>query len=223
MLMVGNHSGGNMTPDTFIFTLAFSTYFGVERALPPARPQPRPGVAVRPACCAAAGPSPRRRERPHGARVRAPQCSSIPGGDWEVHRPTLAIATRSTSPAGRGSSGWRSTPTCRSSRWSRSAARRRRSSSAAAPGSPQLLGSTDCSASRSCRSRSPLPWGLNIGDFFGHIPLPAKMTIEVLRRSTCASSSAPSPDLDEVYDYVTRVMQETLDALAAERRFPVIG
>jgi hypothetical protein len=31
------------------------------------------------------------------------------------------------------------------------------------------------------------------------------------------------PDLNEVYDYVTRVMQETLDTLAAERRFPVIG
>src|SRR6476659_838634 len=32
VLLVGNHSGGNMTPDTVIFTLAFSTYFGVERA-----------------------------------------------------------------------------------------------------------------------------------------------------------------------------------------------
>src|SRR5579884_1198776 len=32
VLLVGNHSGGNMTPDTIVFTLAFSTYFGVERA-----------------------------------------------------------------------------------------------------------------------------------------------------------------------------------------------
>ena len=32
VLLVGNHSGGNMTPDTLVFTLAFSTYFGVERA-----------------------------------------------------------------------------------------------------------------------------------------------------------------------------------------------
>ena len=31
MLLVGNHSGGNLTPDTRVFTLAFSTYFGVER------------------------------------------------------------------------------------------------------------------------------------------------------------------------------------------------
>src|SRR6516225_8249779 len=31
VLLVGNHSGGNLTPDTTIFTLAFSTFFGVER------------------------------------------------------------------------------------------------------------------------------------------------------------------------------------------------
>src|SRR5919205_4561150 len=31
VLMVGNHSGGNVTPDTLVFTLAFATYFGVER------------------------------------------------------------------------------------------------------------------------------------------------------------------------------------------------
>ena len=31
VLLVGNHSGGNLTPDTLVFTLAFSTYFGVER------------------------------------------------------------------------------------------------------------------------------------------------------------------------------------------------
>ena len=31
VLLVGNHSGGNLTPDTGVFTLAFNTYFGVER------------------------------------------------------------------------------------------------------------------------------------------------------------------------------------------------
>jgi hypothetical protein len=31
VLLVGNHSGGNVPPDTFVFTLAFCLYFGVER------------------------------------------------------------------------------------------------------------------------------------------------------------------------------------------------
>src|SRR5438270_9626941 len=28
VLLVGNHSGGNLTPDTTVFTVAFSAYFG---------------------------------------------------------------------------------------------------------------------------------------------------------------------------------------------------
>src|SRR6195952_1718895 len=31
VLLVGNHSGGNIPPDTFVFTLAFTSFFGVER------------------------------------------------------------------------------------------------------------------------------------------------------------------------------------------------
>ena len=68
-----------------------------------------------------------------------------------------------------------------------------------------------------------LPWGLNVGDLLGHIPLPAKITIEVLAPIDLREQFGPEPDLDEVYEHVTRVMQETLDGLAAERRFPVIG
>src|SRR6201999_1973107 len=34
VLLVGDHSGGNLPPDTTVFPLAFSTYFGVERAFP---------------------------------------------------------------------------------------------------------------------------------------------------------------------------------------------
>jgi 1-acyl-sn-glycerol-3-phosphate acyltransferase len=33
VLFVGNHSGGNMTPDSVVFMLAFNTYFGVERPI----------------------------------------------------------------------------------------------------------------------------------------------------------------------------------------------
>ena len=31
VLLVGNHSGGNVPPDTFLLTLAFISRFGVER------------------------------------------------------------------------------------------------------------------------------------------------------------------------------------------------
>ena len=68
-----------------------------------------------------------------------------------------------------------------------------------------------------------LPWGLNIGDFLGHIPLPAKITIEVLPAIDLRERFGSEPDLDEVYDHVTRAMQDALDALAAERQLPIIG
>jgi 1-acyl-sn-glycerol-3-phosphate acyltransferase len=68
-----------------------------------------------------------------------------------------------------------------------------------------------------------LPWGLNVGDMLGHLPLPAKITIETLPAIHLREEFGPEPDPDEVYDHLLRTMQETLDALAAERRFPVIG
>ena len=68
-----------------------------------------------------------------------------------------------------------------------------------------------------------LPWGLNVGDMLGHIPLPAKITIETLPAIDLSQEFGPEPDVQEIYDHLMRLMQDTLDALAAERRFPVLG
>ena len=68
-----------------------------------------------------------------------------------------------------------------------------------------------------------LPWGINVGDMFGHIPLPAKLTVEALPAIDLHEEFGPDPDVDEVYDHLMRLMQDTLDALASERRLPVIG
>ena len=127
VLLVGNHSGGNLTPDTTVFTLAFSTYFGVERAfyqlahnlvLSLSRPrvpaQVRDGRRV-------AGERPRARWRP------APRCSSTRAATTRSTAPR-GSATASTSAAARASSGSRWSRTCRSCRSSPSAGRRRRCS-----------------------------------------------------------------------------------------------
>jgi 1-acyl-sn-glycerol-3-phosphate acyltransferase len=68
-----------------------------------------------------------------------------------------------------------------------------------------------------------LPWGLNVGDFLGHLPLPAKITVEALPPIDLRREFGEDPDVDEVYDHVVRLMQDTLEALAAERRLPVLG
>jgi len=68
-----------------------------------------------------------------------------------------------------------------------------------------------------------LPWGLNVGDMFGHIPLPAKISVQVLPPIHLRREFGRNPDIDEIYDEVMRRMQATLDSLAEERRLPVIG
>ena len=128
MLLVGNHSGGNLTPDTTVFTLAFYAYFGVERRLLPARPQPRAlDARARRSCASTARSPPRRTTRARRWR-RAPRCSSTRAATTRSTGPR-GSATRSTSTAARASSAWRSSRTSRSSRSCRSAGRRPRSSS----------------------------------------------------------------------------------------------
>ena len=106
VLLVGNHSGGNMTPDTTVFSLAFNTYFGVERrfyqlahnlVLQHAGPGPAAEVRHR-------GGQPR--ERQPGARDAARRCSSTRAA---TTRSTARAGTpaRSTSAAARASSAWR--------------------------------------------------------------------------------------------------------------------
>ena len=68
-----------------------------------------------------------------------------------------------------------------------------------------------------------LPWGLDVGDLFGHIALPAKITVKVLEPIDLRERFGADPDVDAVYESVTAVMQRALDELAAERRWPVIG
>ena len=144
VLLVGNHSGGNLTPDTHVFTLAFSTYFGVERrfhqlahnlvlSMPGLGSLRKYGtVAATPENAEQALDVRRGAARLPGRRLRgAPARPGSPRA-W-------------TSAAAAASSGWRSRRASRSSRWSRSAARRPRSSSRAASGSRGCSGSTACS------------------------------------------------------------------------------
>ena len=87
VLLVGNHSGGNMTPDTVVFTLAFNTYFGVERAffqLAHNLVLSMPGLGqLRKFGTVAASPENASKALDSGAALLV-----YPGGDYEVHRPS---------------------------------------------------------------------------------------------------------------------------------------
>lgn len=92
VLLVGNHSGGNMIPDTFVFSLAFYTYFGVERrfhqlAHSLAIAWPIAGDLLRKSGTIRASHRNAERALQSGAPVLV-----YPGGDWETHRPSWESA-----------------------------------------------------------------------------------------------------------------------------------
>jgi 1-acyl-sn-glycerol-3-phosphate acyltransferase len=221
VLLVGNHSGGNMTPDTTVFTLAFNTYFGVERPfyqLAHNLVLSMPFLSdLRKFGTVAASPENGSKALESGAALLV-----YPGGDYEVHRPSwlrnrvdfggrhgfIRLALEQNVPiVPVVSIGGQETALflSRGERLARSLALDRMFRLKVLPISLAL------------------PWGLNIGDMLGHIPLPSKITIETLPPIDLREEFGEDPDVDEVYDHLIRLMQDTLDALAAERRLPIIG
>ena len=88
VLLVGNHSGGTLIADTFIFAQAFYDHFGPSASSTSSRTTSCsrcPGI--RHAHAATGRCRPRRRTCAR-ALARAPRCSSIPGGDHETYRAT---------------------------------------------------------------------------------------------------------------------------------------
>jgi 1-acyl-sn-glycerol-3-phosphate acyltransferase len=221
VLLVGNHSGGNMTPDTGVFTLAFAAYFGVERSfyqLAHNLVLSMPGLgALRKFGTVAASPANARTALQSGAALLV-----YPGGDYEVHRPSwkrnrvdfnrrkgfIRLALQEDVPiVPVVSIGGQETALFLSR----------------GEGLARLLALDRLFRLKVVPISLALPWGLNVGDMLGHIPLPAKITVETLPSIDLRAEFGPDPDIDEVYDHLIRLMQDTLDALAAERRLPVIG
>jgi 1-acyl-sn-glycerol-3-phosphate acyltransferase len=221
VLMVGNHSGGNMTPDTVVFTLAFNTYFGVERAfyqLAHNLVLSMPGLgSLRKFGTVAASPGNARKALRAGCALLV-----YPGGDYEVHRPFwernrvdfdgrkgfIRLALEENVPI---------VPVVSIGGHETALFLTR------GEGLARLLALDRMFRLKVLPISLSLPWGVNIGDMMGHLPLPAKITIEALPPVDLAQEFGPDPDIDEVYDHLMRLMQDTLDALAAERRLPVIG
>src|SRR4051795_12531894 len=221
VLLVGNHSGGNLTPDTGVFTLAFATYFGVERPfyqLAHNLVLSAPGLSfLRKFGTVAASPENAKKALDSGAALLV-----YPGGDYEVHRPSwesgkvdfggrkgfIRQALRHDVPI---------VPVVSIGGQETSLFLSRGETLA------RLLALDKTFRLKVLPISLALPWGLNVGDMLGHIPLPAKITIEALPPIHLHKQYGSNPDIDEVYADVIEKMQRALDALQSERRLPVIG
>lgn len=221
VLLVGNHSGGNLTPDTGVFTLAFNTYFGVERRfyqLAHNLVLSMPGLGwLRKYGTVAASPDNADEALESGAALLV-----YPGGDYEVHRPSwerakvdfdgrkgfIRLALKHGVPiVPVVSVGGQETALFLSR----------------GEGLAKLLRLDKMFRLKVLPVSLAIPWGINVGDMFGHIPFPAKITTQVLHPIDLQERYGNSPDLDRIYDDLIATMQQTLEGLQAERRLPVVG
>lgn len=221
VLLIGNHSGGHLIPDTIVLGVAFSSYFGPERRfhqLAHSLVLAFPGLGwLRKYGVLQASRANIRRALAADAAVLV-----YPGGVNEVHRPSWESSRIDFA----GRTGWiemaletgvRVVPVVAIGGQETALFLTRGERLAQALRLKRLAGLEVLPI-----SIAP-PWGLNIGDFAGHIPLPAKITIQVLEPIDLRQRYGPNPDIQEIYDDVTALMQRTLDDLADERRLPLIG
>lgn len=215
VLFVGNHSGGNMSPDSLVFVLAHQSFFGEERPLyvlahALVTAWPVLGAYLRRWGVNTASPDGARAALSRGASVLV-----YPGGDVDAHRP-FTQKHRIRFDGRRGfvrlarETGVPIVPVV------------------ADGGHDTFLPLTD---GRALAERLHLdelfrlkvlpisltvPWGLTIGDFMGHLPLPTKIRMQVLDPIDVGRFE----DDARAYDYVTLCMQQALYELAAERVLP---
>jgi 1-acyl-sn-glycerol-3-phosphate acyltransferase len=219
-LLVGNHSGGTMIADTFVFATEFYTHFGPERrfhqlahdiaARVPATGISRWGTV-------AASHENARKAFEKGAPVLV-----YPGGDYETFRPT-----------------WHSDQI-------EFGGRKGFIKLALEQGVPIVpvvaIGGQETAlfVTRGERVAKMTGWakatrikvlpvafaplfGVSVLDLPARIPVPAKITVEVLPPIDLVERFGANPEYEDVYNDVTGEMQEALSELQDERTLPVVG
>ncbi|MGE2732957.1 lysophospholipid acyltransferase family protein [Mycolicibacterium vaccae] len=218
-LVVSNHSGGMLTPDVLVFAPEFYGHFGFDR---PLYTLGHYGIFMGPLgdLLRRAGVIEASRENAARALRSGAVVLVFPGGDYDSYRPTLTA--NQVDFAGR--TGYVRTAI-----------------EAGVPIVPmvsigaqetQLFLARGASLARKLgltRARVEIlpvsvgfPFGLSV-IFPPNLPLPAKIVTRVLEPIDVQAQFGEDPDIDEVDQHVRSVMQNALDDLARERRFPVLG
>lgn len=222
VLFVGNHSGGAGVPDTFVFLLAYNTYMTVEGrplfSLGHEMVTSLPGVGGFARKFGVVTATPRA-----AADVFAQDGSVLvyPGGDVEALRPwrdrhKIVFDGRKGFLRLAHENGVKIVPVVatggQDTFFVLNDGRR----------TAKLLRFDKLLRVKTLPISFSIPWGFLPGDL-PHIPLPAKIRIQVLDPIDLSERFGDEPDWDEAYDYVTSVMQAGLSTLAAKTVLPVLG
>ncbi|HSP36902.1 MAG TPA: lysophospholipid acyltransferase family protein [Frankiaceae bacterium] len=220
-LLVGNHSGGIVIVDTFVFACAFYEHFGPDRRFH----QLAHDVAARMPFLGGLrryGTVPASQDNARAAfQVGAPVLV-YPGGDYETFRPSwqsdqiefggrqgfIRLALEEKVPIIPVVSVGGQETALFVTRGQRMA---------------KLLRFDKLTRIKVLPISIGPPFGVNILDLPGRLPLPAKITIQVLPPIDLAEQFGADPDPDLVYQHVTAQMQQALTSLQEERKLPIIG
>jgi 1-acyl-sn-glycerol-3-phosphate acyltransferase len=222
VLLVGNHSGGTLIADTFVFGQAFYDHFGADRVFHQLAHDlvfKVPGVraVLTPYGTVPASPENMRRALARGAALLV-----YPGGDHETYRATwhsaeIDFAHRTGFVRLALELGVPIVPVV----------------AIGGQETALFLGQGERIARLLHLHRllrvdvAPVqiapPLGVTVFDLPGRVPLPAKITVEVLPVIDLEAELGGDPDPDDAYELVTGRMQDTLDELAHARTFPILG
>jgi 1-acyl-sn-glycerol-3-phosphate acyltransferase len=219
-LLVGNHSGGTLIADTFVFATEFYSHFGPQRRFH----QLAHDVAARiPATgisrwgTVAASHDNARKAFDKGAPVLV-----YPGGDYETFRPSwhsdrvefggrkgfIKLALERDVPIVPVVAIGGQETALFLTRGQRAA---------------RLSGWADLTRIKVLPVALAPPFGVSVLDLPTRIPLPAKITIEVLPPIDLTERFGPDPEYEDVYEEITGEMQHALTELQEQRTLPVVG
>ena len=219
-LLVGNHSGGTMIADTFVFASEFYAHFGPERRfhqLAHDIAARMPGTGISRWGTVAASHDNARKAFDKGAPVLV-----YPGGDYETFRPSwhsdqiefggrrgfVRLALERGVPIVPVVAIGGQETALFLTRGERVA---------------KATGWADLTRIKVLPVALAPPFGLSLLDLPPRLPLPAKITIEVLPPIDLLDRFGPNPDHEAVYAEVTGEMQAALSSLQEQRAMPVVG
>ena len=222
VLLVGNHSGGTLISDTFVFSQAFYDHFGPLRRFHQLAHDlvfQIPGVR---GSLSRYGTVPASPENMGRALERDAALLVYPGGDHETYRPSWESAEIDFA----GRTGFvklaieHNVPivpvvAIGGQETALFLGQGRRFA--------KLLRLDSLLRLKVLPAQIGPPFGLTVLDLPGRIPLPAKITVRALPKIDLKKSLGADPDIEKAYELVTGRMQKALSELDDERSLPVIG
>jgi 1-acyl-sn-glycerol-3-phosphate acyltransferase len=222
VLLVGNHSGGTLIADTFVFAQAFYYRFGPTRRFHQLAHDLVFQVPGARRSLSRYGTVPANPDNMAAALARDAALLVYPGGDHESYRPSWESAKVDLA----GRTGFArlaiehdvpivpvvaigGQETALFLGQGRALAK--------------LLRLNDLARVKVFPAQVAPPFGLTFMDLPARVPLPAKITVRALPKIDLKDRLGPKPDPDEAYDVVSATMQRALTKLDDERDLPVVG